>query len=128
MFAYYLYSMQPDFRMAPLNDSDAGSVLGYMEQGARLFPQRQDFQWAATEGKEGRQPTHTSHVFPYAGQFIMRSGWDRDALWLCMDGGPYGFGHQHEDKLSVILTAFGQPLLVEGGTYTYDASPWRRPS
>jgi hypothetical protein len=64
-------------------------------------------------------------VFPYAGQFILRGGWDREALWLCLDGGPFGFGHQHEDKLSVLLTAFGRPLLVEGGVYTYDASQWR---
>jgi hypothetical protein len=126
MFDYFLYSTQPNGRMAPLNDSDAGSVLGYMEQAARLFPQRPEFRWAATQGKEGKPPAQNSHVFPYAGQFIMRSGWERNALWLCLDGGPYGFGHQHEDKLSVILTAFGQPLLVEGGTYTYDASPWRR--
>ena len=56
----------------------------------------------------------------------MRSGWDRQARWLCMDGGPFGMGHQHEDKLSVILTAYGKPLLVEGGVYTYDASEWRK--
>jgi hypothetical protein len=126
MFDYFLYSMQPDRVTAPLNDSGAGSVVGYLEQAATLFPQRQDFLWTATNGKEGKPPPHASHEFPYAGQFIMRSGWDRDALWLCMDGGPFGFGHQHEDKLSIILTAYGRPLLAEGGTYTYDASEWRR--
>ncbi|HWH69666.1 MAG TPA: alginate lyase family protein, partial [Candidatus Sulfotelmatobacter sp.] len=126
MFDYLLYSMQPDRRTAPLNDSGAGNVLSYLEEGAKYFPQRSDFRWAVTEGKEGKTPGHTSHEFPYAGQFILRSGWDREALWLCMDGGPFGFGHQHEDKLSVILTAYGQPLLVEGGVYTYDASDWRR--
>ncbi len=68
----------------------------------------------------------TSYRFPYAGQFILRSGWDQKDLWLCMDGGPFGYGHQHEDKLSVTLTAFGKSLLVEGGVYTYDASDWRR--
>jgi hypothetical protein len=126
MFAYFLYSMQPDRTMPPLNDSRAGSVMSYLEKGAELFPKRADFLWAATDGREGELPDHTSHLFPYAGQFILRSGWNRHALWLCMDGGPFGFGHQHEDKLTVILTAFGCPLLVEGGTYAYDASDWRR--
>jgi len=126
MFGYFLDSMQPDRTTPPLNDSGANSVMSYLKEGAKLFPQRADFLWVATDGKEGKPPGHTSHEFPYAGQFIMRSGWDRRALWLCMDGGPFGFGHQHEDKLSVILTAFGRPLLVEGGTYTYDASEWRR--
>lgn len=126
MFAYFLGSMQPDRTTPPLNDSGANNVMSYLEDGAKLFPQRADFRWAATDGKEGKPPNHTSQEFPYAGQFILRSGWDRGALWLCMDGGPFGFGHQHEDKLSVILTAFGRPLLVEGGVYTYDASEWRR--
>jgi Heparinase II/III N-terminus/Heparinase II/III-like protein len=124
MFDYFLYSMQPDGRMAPLNDSADGDCLPYLKEAAQLFPNRQEFRWAAT-GK-GTPPVNTSHFFPYAGQFFMRSGWDRNALWLCMDGGPFGFGHQHEDKLSVILTAYGKPLLVEGGTYTYDASEWRK--
>lgn len=126
MFDYFLYSMQPIRQTAPLNDSGAGDVVRWLDKGSKLFPQREDFKWAASEGKAGKAPAHTSHLFPYAGQFVLRSGWDRDAAWLCMDGGPYGYGHQHEDKLSVILTAYGKPLLVEGGVYTYDASDWRR--
>ena len=126
MFDYFLFSMQPTRRTPALNDSGAGEVVRWLETGAKLFPLREDFLWVATEGKQGKAPAQTSYQFPYAGQFILRSGWDRNALWLCMDGGPFGFGHQHEDKLSVTVTAFGQPLLVEGGVYTYDASDWRR--
>ena len=126
MFDYFLYSMQPTRRTPALNDSGAGDVSRWMETGFKLFPQREDFRWVATDGKQGKAPAQTSYPFPYAGQFLLRSGWDRNALWLCLDGGPFGFGHQHEDKLGVTLTAFGQPLLVEGGVYTYDASDWRR--
>ena len=126
MFAYFLDLMQPNRTTPPLNDSGANNIVGYLKEGARLFPQRADFRWAGSEGREGQPPNHTSCVFPYAGQFIMRNGWATDGIWLCMDGGPFGFGHQHEDKLSVMLTAHDRPLLVEGGTYTYDASEWRR--
>lgn len=126
MFDYLLLSMQPDYRMPPLNDSGAGSIQSYLEEAARLFPGRDEFPWAASAGRRGRPPAQTSHAFPYAGQFFMRSGWDPEAVWLCFEGGPFGLGHQHEDKLSVMLTAFGMPLLIEGGTYTYDASEWRR--
>jgi hypothetical protein len=126
MFDYFLYSMQPSRCMAPLNDSGPNSIVGFMTEGAKLFPNRAEFQWIASSGRDGSPPGRTSVEFPYAGQFFMRSGWESNALWLCMDGGPFGAGHQHEDKLSVILTAFGRPLLVEGGTYTYDASEWRR--
>jgi len=126
MFDYFLYSMQPTRCTPALNDSGAGSVKGWMEKGAKLFPQREDFLWVATEGKRGKAPGPASYLFPYAGQFFMRGGWDRNALWLCMEGGPFGSNHQHEDKLGVTLTAFGKALLVEGGVYTYDASDWRR--
>ncbi|MCX5683899.1 MAG: alginate lyase family protein, partial [Planctomycetota bacterium] len=126
MFNYFLYSMQPTRQMPPLNDSGANDVQSWMAQGTEFFPARDDFRWVATDGKQGKPPAQTSYEFPYAGQLFMRSGWDRQAAWLCMDAGPYGMGHQHEDKLSVILTAFGKPLLVEGGVYTYDASVWRK--
>jgi hypothetical protein len=56
----------------------------------------------------------------------MRSGWERKRALALREVGPFGYGHQHEDKLGVTLTAFGKPLLVEGGVYTYDASEWRR--
>lgn len=126
MFDYFLYSMQPTRMTPPLNDSGAGPVTHWMAQGATLYPSRQDFLWVATDGREGKAPSQTSHEFPYAGQFIMRSGWNPDALWLCMEGGPFGYGHQHEDKLGVLITAYGKAMLTEGGVYTYDASEWRR--
>lgn len=126
MFDYFLYSMQPTRRTPALNDSGAGSVESWMGTGVKLFPTRDDFRWVASDGREGKAPGVLSYRFPYAGQVLFRSGWDRNALWLCLDAGPFGYGHQHEDKLGVTLTAFGKSLLVEGGVYTYDASEWRR--
>jgi hypothetical protein len=55
----------------------------------------------------------------------MRSGWDPDARFLWFDGGPYGYGHQHEDKLELIVEAYGKLLLVDPGTFTYERSKWR---
>ncbi len=80
----------------------------------------------ATDGAKGRRRRpKLPHDFPYGGQ-CERSGWDPGALWALMEVGPFGFMHQHEDKLGVLATAYGTPLLVEGGNYTYDASQWRR--
>ncbi len=126
MFDYYLYTMQPTRQTPALNDSGAGGVERWLELGAKLFPARDDFRWVSTRGQAGKPPAPLSFLFPYAGQAIFRTGWERDALWLCFDAGPFGYGHQHEDKLGVTLTAYGRPLLVEGGVYTYDASAWRR--
>jgi hypothetical protein len=125
MFAYNLWAMRPDGDVPHWNDSWTVNAREILKQGAELFPVRRDFLWIATEGKLGAPPDHTSHFFPWAGQVVMRSGWDREALFLGFEVGPYGAGHQHEDKLSVVIFN-RRPLLVEAGTYDYDASQWRR--
>src|SRR3990172_2357389 len=55
----------------------------------------------------------------------MGCGWERDGRWLWFDGGPYGYGHQHEDKLQIIVAAYGKTFLVDPGTFTYERSQWR---
>ncbi len=126
MFAYNLWVMRPDRDAPRWNDSWGVDVMGTLRNGLSLFPDRKDFQWVVTDGKEGTPPDHTSHVFPYAGQVVMRSGWERQALFLGFEAGPFGYGHQHEDKLGIVIFAYGKDLLVEGGSYAYDASKWRR--
>ena len=56
----------------------------------------------------------------------MRTGWEPDAIWALFDGGHLGTNHQHEDKLSLLLHAYGHLLLTEGGNYAYDDSEMRR--
>jgi hypothetical protein len=121
MFAYDMWIMQPDRKTPDWNDSDHCNITSMMSQGAQLFPRRQDFLWIASDGKQGSPPDHASHFFPWAGQVIMRSGWDRGALFLGFAVGPFGAGHQHEDKLSIEIVT-DKPLLLEAGTYAYDAS------
>jgi hypothetical protein len=126
MFAYNLWVVRPDRDAPRWNDSWGVDVMGTLSRGLSLFPGRKDFQWVVTDGKEGTPPDHTSHLFPYAGQVVMRSGWEREALFLGFEAGPFGYGHQHEDKLGIVIFAYGKDLLVEGGSYAYDASKWRR--
>lgn len=126
MFDYYLRIMMPDGTTPALNDSGRGGVLGWLRRGMELFPERNDFRWVATHGKEGTLPSFTSTAMPYAGWVVMRNGWGADAFYLLFDAGPFGTGHQHEDKLSVILYAYGHQIVAEAGVYAYDTSDWRR--
>ncbi|MGC9318824.1 MAG: heparinase II/III family protein, partial [Armatimonadota bacterium] len=96
----------------------------YMERAAKYFPQREDFAWAAGVG--GQAPEDTSRAFDYSGHYVMRSGWEPDDLFMLLDGGPYGSGHQHEDKLTFVLYAMGRQHVVDAGNYMYDRSRWRR--
>jgi hypothetical protein len=125
MYTYNLQAMTPEGRLPPLNDAGYTRVIPSLEEGVELFD-REDFRWAATGGLEGEPPAYTSVEFPYAGQYVMRSGWDLDDQYLLFESGPFGTGHQHEDKLSMFVYGMGRVLLTEAGTYSYDRSKYRR--
>lgn len=126
MFDYDLYVSMPNGRMPGLNDSGDTAIGGWMQKAAGYYPQRQDFRWAATGGKQGAAPARRSLAFPYAGHLVQRSGWDADARYLLLDAGPFGYGHQHEDKLTIVLAAYGRVHVIDPGNYAYDSSAWRR--
>jgi hypothetical protein len=123
---YHLYAMMPDGRIPGLNDSGNANVRGYLQKAHGFFPQRPDFLFGATLGAQGTKPTKTSVPFPYTGHYAMRSGWDADAVYALLDSGPFGYGHQHEDKLTFVLYAHGRQLILDPGNFSYDRSPARR--
>jgi len=126
MFNYLCLAAMPNDAVPGLNDSNNSDVRELLETGFKLFPKRTDFQFIATGGKEGRAPTETSHAFPWCGHYVMRSGWDKDATYLLFDAGPFGYGHQHEDKLHFVLWSNGRQLVLDPGNFSYDQSRWRK--
>lgn len=125
MYNYLAYTMNPAGN-APLNhDSDVASVRADVLAGADAFV-RADWAYVATNGAQGEAPEGLpSRVFPWAGHFIMRSGWDADAQWAFFETGPLGTGHWHLDKLHLSVMAYGRDILVDSGRFTYQAGPWR---
>ena len=125
MYHYDLFMAMPNLLMPALNDGGQTDISTYLRGGFKFFPHRKDFQWAATNRKEGTVPDNVSSAFPYAGHFVMRSGWDEQDRYLFFDGGPFGYGHQHEDKLNMVVYAHGRVHIVDPGNYPYDSSQWR---
>ncbi|MEW6354968.1 MAG: alginate lyase family protein [Planctomycetota bacterium] len=125
-FQYYVRIVMPDGTTPALNDSGRGTIQRWMEKGFALFPHREDFRFLAAGGKEGRSPEFASCAMDYAGWYIMRTGGTSRDKYLLFDAGPFGTGHQHEDKLHLILHAFGRTLITEPGNYSYDRSDWRK--
>ena len=125
MYDFDTLGSLPDRRLPAVQDGGYMGVQGPLREAAELFPERADFKWYATDGKEGAPPKVTSYGFPYAGYYFQRSGWESDARCLMFDAGPFGYGHQHEDKLEIILHAYGKLLLLDPGVYTYERSKWR---
>lgn len=61
-----------------------------------------------------------------SGNFIFRSGWDREDTWLRFHCGTLGAGHGHADQLHFDVTAFGEDILTDLGRFTYVYGPDRR--
>jgi hypothetical protein len=123
---YLMYLALPDGNLPKLNDSWDLSVPKLMRRLAPFYPERRDFKWMATCGTEGEAPRELSRAYRSAGYFVMRSDWGKNANVLIFDGGPPGFAHVHQDKLNVVLAAYGREILYDSGGGPYEDSPWRR--
>lgn len=113
LFDAYLKLMTPDRRTPCLNDGGQAEVVNILSTGLEYFTNREDFRWIVSQGKEGTQPGFTSVAFPYAGYLVARSGWETNANYLMCDAGPVGYRHAHQDKLNLVVWAYGRQILFD---------------
>ncbi len=128
--------------LLPLVQRTPEDARGVFATAAVLFG-RSDYAWAAEgvqpealwllgagaiatfESLDTAPPKETSRVFADGGYVVMRSGWGRDAQHIVFDVGPLGgattSAHGHADLLSVQVSPFGEPCVVDPGTCTYAA-------
>ena len=132
MWNYGAYVADPSGCLPRNGDSDICGT-GYSAHVSAFF-NRTDWDYVYTNGKTGRAPTHEtpSVMFPWAGQAVLRSGYDRDALWCWFDVGPFGSNpfHANRDKLNVLLHAYDSMFLVDSGRFAYSGNSFshaRRP-
>lgn len=119
MYDYLAFTMRPDGYGILNNDADRKNNRQWI-MGAVEKYKRNDWEYIATNGKSGIKPNGgPSFIFPWAGHLISRSSYDYNALWSFFDIGPWGSGHQHNDKLHISVSAFGRDLLVDGGRFAY---------
>ena len=123
LFEAYLKLMTPDRLTPVLNDGGQANVTDILSMGLDYFPNRHDFQWIVTQGREGVRPGFTSVAFPYAGYLVLRSGWETNANYLLCDAGPVGYRHAHQDKLGVVMWAYGRQILFDS-SQPGDSADW----
>lgn len=130
---FALHIHRPDGDIPALSDADSRSYRYLLEWGADLF-EREDYRFIASAGASGAPPSRQHAIFPHSGYTVLRSAWRNDeafadARYLVFDTGPVGAGnHGHLDALNVEIAAYGKPLIVDPGRYTYDeqgVSNWR---
>jgi hypothetical protein len=134
--------------LLPLHRRDPNDVRGTFSTAAALFG-RPEYAWAAGglapetlwllgpagaaafRAIEPATPGESSHgLFGAGGYVVMRSGWGPRDHQVIFDVGPLGTpsaaGHAHADLLSVQCAMFGEPCVVDPGTFRYAADPtWR---
>lgn len=101
---------------------DALWMLG--EQGARAF-----------DRLEAQASADASRALPASGYYVLRTGWHREADYVCFDCGVQAAGlrtdgvpsaaHGHADCLAVLAWLQGRAVLVDSGVFTYNGErPW----
>lgn len=123
LFEPYVTLCAPDRTLPKYQDGGLVRVPERLTDAAGRYPHRDDFRWLATGGEEGKPPACRSALLPYAGYFALRSGWEPDANYLGFDAGPIGWKHCHQDKLSLVMWAYGRLVLLDPGRGEYDDTP-----
>lgn len=119
MYNYLAITIRPDGHGLLNNDADLIFNRDIVLKAAETY-NRSDWKYIVTSGTTGKIPeVGPSFIFPWAGHLISRSGYDADAQWSFFDIGPWGSGHQHNDKMHVSVFAFGRDLLVDCGRFAY---------
>ena len=119
MYSYIAHAIRPDGYRILNNDGDRGSDRNIILKASKKF-NNAEWEYIASNGKSGAKPLNgPSWFYPWAGQLISRSGYDADAHWSFFDIGPWGSGHQHNDKMHISISASGRDLLVDAGRFAY---------
>jgi hypothetical protein len=134
-FEFPMYMSKPNFKYPTINDvyevkdpepfpptPDCWDPL--LKIAAETFG-RDDMRYVASYGREGKPPKYNSYYFPYGGFYIMRTDWTPQARYLVFDGGKNAGGHNHADKLTVEVYAYGNTLVSDTGCGGDWASKWR---
>ncbi len=126
MYRMYIQLADPDGRTPALNDGGKCAVKGALESARAFFYDDPEYAYYLSDGREGHAPRYTSTFMPYSGMAVFRSGWTPADQYLFFEAAPFGRAHQHEDKLEVVLHAYGKRLLDDFGSYAYDTSDMRK--
>jgi Heparinase II/III N-terminus/Heparinase II/III-like protein len=131
-FSYYVH--KPDGVIPAINDGDCNSYLPMLKKAHTYYPDPH-LQYVISQGEDGAPPAQRSRGFADSGYYVLRSDWTvkpySDALYLFFDCAPLGFGsHGHYDALNIEMAAYGHPLIVDPGRFTYnedsdDGINWR---
>lgn len=94
-------------------------MLKNYEKWAKAFPQNQQIEYYATDGKAGNQPSYLSSSLPNAGFYAFRNGWNSGATVMQIKIGPPAEFHSHPDNGNFVLWIKGRDFTPDSGSFVY---------
>lgn len=121
---FLIHMTQPDGHLVPLGDTQEK-----LRPNARSFwniselPSYPSYQYLVTKGQQGLKPQKTMGYWKKSGYFTLRDKWDKPgentACHLSIKCGFLSIGHRHDDDGQILLYAYGEPWLIDAGSYSY---------
>ena len=132
----------PTLNLPPIGDSGIypeNYALPYLIDGALLFPcpefkffvrnypdklktraqelfrEQTPEALAKLDAVQSKEPDFTSVLLDDTGWAVMRSGWNRESLYMLFDYGSNEPWHCHRDGLGFSIFAYGKPLITDCG-------------
>lgn len=125
MADFLAWSLTPDNRLPLLGDTNPRPPLA-MGTPLRAAAQRSPLLlYALTSGRRGTAGARFM-LYRDEGYAFFRDSWSPaggfgDAFYVAFTAAAHaGRGHKQWDDLSFVLSAFGEPLLVDAGAFSYD--------
>ena len=107
---------------------DLNELRAYMNWMYRLFGDS-EFRYFGTLRREGKAPSELDYKYSEEGVYVMRTGWDGKADYLCSHSSQLERGerstHSHNDSMHAEITLCGEDVLVDSGRYIYRSSVWK---
>ncbi|VEI50383.1 heparinase II/III family protein [Kocuria rosea] len=112
------HGLLPNGYLVPVSDTKVEQVRSTGHRSTFTGP---EYQYAVTQGANGRVPAERSAVFEEAGYAFHRSSWGNpEADYLMFKAAYRSNYHHHADDLSLLFYTSGQLVLTEAGPYGYD--------
>ncbi len=113
---------KPTGRLPSYGDLSAGSFAGALNME---MMELLDVPWVNTIVERTDSPLPPATVWPWPGRdawgglYTMRSDWSPEALYMCINGGPWGTTHRHGDRLSLVVCAYGADFIIDPPSTKY---------
>ncbi len=76
---------------------------------------------AFVNGTDDYNPEYYSSIYHDSNTMMMRNSWiPEETVYLQLNNNPFD-GHAHPDSNGVVMYAYGKPLLVDSGRYSYSS-------